>query len=389
MELVTATNSISGKIESIIKEAENDLYLISPYIQLKKSESDQWESINKALKFAIDQGVNIYIIARQDKEKAFPLFEKLKETYGKKCKILLVSNLHAKLYYNGEDALITSMNMYLHSSLYNHEIGVQLKRSQNPDDMKKLKKFINYLIAEAIEYKSKLEQEQDEKLHAKHTAEKETKEQDDREIIQFEVLSVGYKWIKVRTSDDYENKILIQDAPDLEEEKHYNVKAKKKWSKTPYGYSVQLEQVHDIEEIHAFCISCRKPIEGKYDLCYSCNSQFKIDQKSLEFHYCKTCGKDKPTISIQRPICIPCYKKSEQFKGKEPPNTNPPIQIGSGFCIQCGQSLPYDSFLKKVRCRKCWGKDKKGLNQGEFCHHCGKKHPSSIEKPLCYTCFKK
>ena len=63
------------------------------------------------------------------------------------------------------------------------------------------------------------------------------------------------------------------------------IKAKKKWSKTPYGYSVQLEQVHDIEEINAFCISCRNPIEEKYDLCYSCNSQFKIDQKSLNFAY--------------------------------------------------------------------------------------------------------
>ena len=81
MELVTATSSISGKIESIIKEAEEDLYLVSPYIQLEKSESDQWENIKKALNYAIKQGVNIYIIARQDKEKAFPLFEKLKETY--------------------------------------------------------------------------------------------------------------------------------------------------------------------------------------------------------------------------------------------------------------------------------------------------------------------
>lgn len=389
MELVTATSSISGKIESIIKEAEEDLYLVSPYIQLEKSESDQWENIKKALNYAIKQGVDIYIIARQDKKKAFPLFEKLKETYGKQCKILLVSNLHAKLYYNGEDALITSMNMYFQSSKKNYEIGVQLNRKRNLDDMKKLKKYINYLIEEAIEYKSTHEQAQDEELHANHEALKETLGQIDREIIQFEVSAIGYKWFKVKTPEGYENKILIKDAPNLEEGNHYIVKAKKKWSKTQYGYSVQLEQVHDIEEIHAFCISCRKPTDGKYDLCYSCNSKFKINPKSLEFHYCKSCGKSKQTISIQRPNCNTCYKSSKQEKRKEIPHGKLPTQMGSGFCIQCVKSIPYDSFLKKVRCRECWGKDKKALNQGEYCHQCGQAHPSSVEKPLCYTCFKK
>lgn len=384
MELLTSTDSISGKIESIIKEAEDDLYIISPYIQLEKSENNQWDNIIKVLKFAYKEGATIYIVSRQSDEevKDILLFDKLKESYNESVKILLVPNLHAKLYYNGESALITSMNMYFHSSLNNYEIGVQLSRKRTPDDMKKLKKYISYLIDEAIEYKSKKERVLEKKLHDKQ------EKLEDHELIQFEVVSKGYKWIKVRTSDGYENKILIKDVPDLEEQKHYSVKAKRKWLTNYYGYTVQLEKVHDIEEIQSFCISCRKPTDGKYELCYSCNSKFKNDKSQVKFIYCKSCGKKKSNISQQRPECRVCYKSSKYTEKSKFKSEKALISTDFGFCIICGLEIPYDSSLKIIRCRDCWTKDRKGLKEGKFCFNCGKTFSSSVDKPICGSCSK-
>ena len=69
MKLETSLNGISGKIESIIKYAEDKIFLISPYIQLEKSVDKQWDVIKKALHFALKNDVPITVIARKPDKK--------------------------------------------------------------------------------------------------------------------------------------------------------------------------------------------------------------------------------------------------------------------------------------------------------------------------------
>ncbi|MHA1284411.1 MAG: hypothetical protein ACTSQP_18070 [Promethearchaeota archaeon] len=119
MMILTSTNSISGKIKSIIREAKDELYLISPYIQL-----NNWDHFNKAIKFAQNSGVKIKIIIRKpliratselDEKKFNKLVIQLKDFLNESYKLHPIDNLYSKVYYNGSERLITSMNLYLHS----------------------------------------------------------------------------------------------------------------------------------------------------------------------------------------------------------------------------------------------------------------------------------
>lgn len=422
MELITTTNSISGKIESIIRDAEKELYLVSPYIQLEKSEDEQWNSIKKAIRYAVNHKVEIYIIARRPEGKyAKNPIEIFKDFHGPYLHIYLVEDLHTKLYFNGIDALVSSMNLYFHSSKNNHEIGIQFKLPEDKDQIIKIRKYISYLTEDAEKYQTENELEQEEQKKTQYESRLKENDQGDPDLIQVEVLSIGYKWIKVKTVDGYENKIAIAEAPKMKEEKHYTLKAKHRWVKSRYGYTVYLEKVHDIEEIQGFCIACRKPTESKYDLCFDCNKKFRDSPSKVDFKFCHRCGKEKTSINRDRPLCNLCFKelkaledeihkfqkskdgKNDAQKGRDrttsSKRTSKRINVKEalkkdqtmamlGFCIQCGIKIARDNTLQKVRCRDCWGKDKSGHQTGNWCHSCGETHQTSIEKPVCYSCYK-
>ena len=57
MFLETSTKSISGKIESIIKEAQEELFIVSPYLKL-----ETWIDIKKALNYAVKKEIKITLI---------------------------------------------------------------------------------------------------------------------------------------------------------------------------------------------------------------------------------------------------------------------------------------------------------------------------------------
>ena len=146
--LETATDSLSGKIVNIIREARNELFLITPYIKLNK-----WKRIKKSLKFAKKIGLKITFILREPASdyKMKRVLTQLKAVRGKNCKLYFIENLHAKIYYNRKEALITSMNLHQHSAYNNHEVGIIIAKSDK-QDLIKLKTYIDFLINEANLY---------------------------------------------------------------------------------------------------------------------------------------------------------------------------------------------------------------------------------------------
>ena len=66
-----------------------------------------------------------------------------------------------------------------------------------------------------------------------------------------------------------------------------------------------------------------------------------------------------------------------------------------GYCIRCGKEIDYTFGDDKPRyyCKDCWkdwyhlGHDPK--QKEHYCHRCGKRHPSSVDKPICWPdCWK-
>ena len=118
MPRVLATKGISHTIDDIIAKANEYILIISPFIRISRSFLDR-------LHVASNRGISITIVygkkklTKNQEEKIYKL---------KNCRILYNQNLHAKVYVNEQEGIITSMNLYDSSEHYNYELGVQFEK---------------------------------------------------------------------------------------------------------------------------------------------------------------------------------------------------------------------------------------------------------------------
>jgi hypothetical protein len=297
MYLETSTNSISGKIESIIKEAQEELFIISPYIQLKN-----WENIKQAINFALKNDVKFTLIVRTPKSKDIEkILEQIKDFHEMNFKLYMVENLHAKIYYNKSEGLITSMNFYLHSAENNYELGVVVQESDE-NEKGRLEKYIQFLLEMGELYVTEEDITQEQELS-------KTNGIDELQQVEFRVYHKAMKWYHVETPNKQDHKLEIDEIPTLEEEKSYRAKAKINWREFSYGFNVFYTQIKDIIELDHFCVACKRPTAKKEILCSTCK-KFKDQSKiPLNPHYCHKCGYEWYKITFNRPLCKWCYHK--------------------------------------------------------------------------------
>lgn len=128
-------NKVTGQLLDIIYEAEKELVIVSPYVNFS-----YWQKPVAAIKQAIARGVKVDFYIRNDygRDTGQSHVEKLGITP------ILVENLHAKIYYNENDGIITSMNL-LHSSDSNSiEIGSQ---TETPAELAELRRIVQQFLA--------------------------------------------------------------------------------------------------------------------------------------------------------------------------------------------------------------------------------------------------
>jgi phosphatidylserine/phosphatidylglycerophosphate/cardiolipin synthase-like enzyme len=118
-EFVT-THGICDRLDEIMKEAEEELVLVSPYLSLST------DTIQR-LRDADRRGVKIDLIYGK-KDPHAEEWEKLESL--KNLSIHFFADLHAKCYFNEKELIITSMNL-LDSSRKNREMGVWVKAGDN------------------------------------------------------------------------------------------------------------------------------------------------------------------------------------------------------------------------------------------------------------------
>jgi len=119
------------QVEEVIKTAEEEVVLISPYLQLS-------DDLVARLKDADKQGVDIKIIYRNraDEELKPNQTKKLEDEIKrlqplKNLSLARLINLHAKCYYNENCMVITSMNLYDYSEKNNWEMGLLIHREHD------------------------------------------------------------------------------------------------------------------------------------------------------------------------------------------------------------------------------------------------------------------
>lgn len=126
---------ISSEILNLINQAENYIVLVSPYVNFKN-----WGSIKQEIEKAKQRGVKIEFITRYDVDNNRS-WEQIKEL-GVKPK--LVKYLHAKLYYNEKNGIVTSMNLLTSSNLSAIEFGAIY---DTKEEIQELKSYVKqYLI---------------------------------------------------------------------------------------------------------------------------------------------------------------------------------------------------------------------------------------------------
>lgn len=117
------TSWVSSYIEDIIKNAKEEVFLVSPYLQLS-------QSFFERLQDAQDHNVNITIV--YGKSDLNPSEVELLKGLSN-LTLYFSKNLHAKCYFNESSMVITSMNMYEYSEKNNREMGVYITKGKDQE----------------------------------------------------------------------------------------------------------------------------------------------------------------------------------------------------------------------------------------------------------------
>jgi len=119
-------NELNAELEKIFETAEEQIILVSPYIQLheryKSTLSTKLD--NPYLQIVILFGKNEEDISKSMKQEDFDFFKRFPN-----IEIRYEKRLHAKYYANEIKAILTSMNLYGFSQNNNIEAGVLMERS--------------------------------------------------------------------------------------------------------------------------------------------------------------------------------------------------------------------------------------------------------------------
>jgi len=246
------TDEISAEITKIIDESKKYCFLVTPYFYA-------WEQLNKSLAKAAEQQKKVVFFLRDE-----PNYVEGGQYYEASIKplveygfdIVYVTNLHAKLYMNEREVLITSMNLYNSSMLNNFEIGT---------------------ISHDFEYFK-------------------------REFIYGELMGTEkyYKKIEGRYFREEREK------EELKKKKEEEKKRKEEERKQMLEERKSQSNLNFTPENTGFCIRCGKaiPLNPNKPYCLDCYWEWnKWGNPFYQENFCHLCGQQINGISMQDPIC--------------------------------------------------------------------------------------
>jgi len=123
---------IASKIMTLIVEAEKELILVSPYIEIY-----DWNKMKKSLSKAVNKGIHINFIVRHNAS------NDLSPLLALKIKPILVRDLHAKVYINDKYAIVTSQNLIQYSDTNSIDVGYI---TENEKERLELLDFVNNYV---------------------------------------------------------------------------------------------------------------------------------------------------------------------------------------------------------------------------------------------------
>lgn len=127
---------ISAKIMTMIEEAEKEIILVSPYVSISG-----WTKMKKCLERAVKRDVKITFFARENATQDLSFIKQIG------IELILVRDLHAKLYLNENYGIITSQNISQYSDTNSIDVGyVTEKTSERKELSDFIKKYIRSIV---------------------------------------------------------------------------------------------------------------------------------------------------------------------------------------------------------------------------------------------------
>ena len=114
------TKGISDRLENIIREADQRIVIISPYINID-------EQLKGRLQSRAGSGITIRVVyGKRQNQDDYDWLQTLPSV-----EVFFCDQLHAKCYFNEKQALLASMNLYQYSQQHNYEMGVLVSKTQD------------------------------------------------------------------------------------------------------------------------------------------------------------------------------------------------------------------------------------------------------------------
>jgi phosphatidylserine/phosphatidylglycerophosphate/cardiolipin synthase-like enzyme len=128
-ESVFFDDKVLPEILAIVTNASRGVTFVTPYLGL-------WVHLKNAMEEAIARGVAISFVVRAGEKKQI---QEVKWLRDHKIRVYEVPNLHAKIYFNERQVLVSSMNIYDASTTNSLEFAMLVR---NEKDARKLREYV-------------------------------------------------------------------------------------------------------------------------------------------------------------------------------------------------------------------------------------------------------
>ena len=253
-------SGVQSALTDIIKNADQELCIISPYLKIPIQTKNYLRSID-------NKNLPVTIIYRSDfklSDEDLAFFNELKHLELFHCE-----NLHSKCYINEKEGLITSMNLHEHSQTHNWEMGIRFSK------------------------------------------------QDDMGIYNDVIKELGH--LETQTKPYVQHKTVAESKQQYKAEPPRKPVKRTVFKPTEAPHKGLFTKILDtVTGEAAWCIRCGKGMP-KFDLqkpycdkCYASWARYK--NVKYKERYCHACGDDntKSVISYEKPTCKSCF--TEYFK---------------------------------------------------------------------------
>ncbi len=129
-EVFPETEDISHAVNVLLREATDEVWLVSPYVSL-----DKLAGLQRTISETLERGVGVHLFIREDGVKTQQVAETAASLVDLGLDLRCVPNLHAKVYLSDQAAIVTSLNLLASSVNNSIEVGIQVGLGSTRDEL--------------------------------------------------------------------------------------------------------------------------------------------------------------------------------------------------------------------------------------------------------------